>query len=98
MAGTALHRPTEAERQRIEQIVARHDGERPEGVRRIKVTLGADHAGDPAVYLDMVVGAKLQPTREKIDELNDYMQIVLNDIIGNYEIDYWPYMRTVVEE
>lgn len=98
MAGTTLHRPTDAERRRIEQIIAQHDGHRPAGVRRVNVTLGEDHAGDPAVYLDMVVGAELEPTREKIHELNDYMQVILDDIIGNYEIDYWPYMRTVVEE
>lgn len=98
MTRTALHRPTEAERRRIEEIIARHHDGRPDGVRRVTVTLGEDQAGDPAVYLEMVVSAELQPTKEKIEELNDYIQIVLNDIIGDYEIDYWPYARTVVEE
>jgi hypothetical protein len=95
MARTVLHWPTDAERRRIEEIIARHHDDRPEGVRR---TFGEDQAGDPAVYLEMVVSAELQPTREKIEELNDYIQIILNDIIGDYEIEYWPYARTVVEE
>ena len=89
---------TEVERQRIQEVIDKH---RPEmalaGVRRVEFALGEDSTGDPAVKVVMVIGKDLQPTKEKIGELNDFAQILVNDII-DLESDFWPYVRTSVEE
>jgi hypothetical protein len=98
MTRTALNWPTEAERKRIDEIIARHHADRPEGVRRVAASFREDHDGEPAVFLEMIVEKKIKPTKEKIEELNDYIQLILNDIIGDNEIDYWPYARTLTEE
>jgi len=97
MARTAVHWPTDAERKRVDEIIARHHDDRPDGVRHITSTFGEDHAGEPAVFLEMAVGKEVQPTKEKIEELNDYIQVIINEIIDS-GVDYWPYARTVTEE
>ncbi|HYU14189.1 MAG TPA: hypothetical protein VEK82_16545 [Stellaceae bacterium] len=97
MAQTTTRWPSEAERQRIQKIIDRHSDERPEGVRRVTFRFGEDQAGDPAVYIEIYVDKETQPTKEKIEELNDFVQIILNDILDQ-DIDYWPYARTLVEE
>jgi hypothetical protein len=97
MAQTRTHWPTEAERQRIRDIIRRHDDERPDGVRRVESNFGEDQAGNPAVYLEMFVDKDMQPTKEKVEELNDFVQIILNEILDE-EVEYWPYARTLVEE
>jgi hypothetical protein len=98
MARNILRWPTDAERTRIDQIIARHHDDRPDGVKRVTSSFREDHDGVPAVFLEMVVSSEVKPTKEKIAELNDYIQVILNDIIGDDEIDYWPYARTVTEE
>jgi hypothetical protein len=97
MARTASHWPNNAERLRIDEILARHHNERPEGVRRVTANFGEDQDGNPSVFLEMIVGKELSPTKEKIEELNDYIQIILNEILDD-NFDYWPYARTVIEE
>jgi hypothetical protein len=97
MARTAPQWPTDAERRRINEILARHHDERPEGVRRVTANFGEDQDGNPAVFLEMIVGKDVSPTKEKIEELNDYIQIILNTIIDN-NFEYWPYARTIIEE
>jgi hypothetical protein len=97
MARTILRWPTDAERQQIDEIIARHHADRPAGVRRVIAKFGEDHTGDPAVFFEMIVGNELKPTEEVLQALNDYAQILVNDVLqGNP--DYFPYVRTVVEE
>ena len=97
MAQTSTRWPTEAERQRIREIIRRHDAERPEGVRRVAFNFGEDQTGNPALHLELFVSKDMQPTKEKIEELNDFVQIIVNDILDE-EVEYWPYARTFVEE
>jgi hypothetical protein len=98
MSRTALHWATEAERQRIQDIIAKHDADRPHGVRSIQfASFGEDQGGNPAAYLMMIVGKEMLPTKGKIEELTDYAQIIVNDILDR-DPDYFPYIRTVIEE
>ena len=88
---------TETERQRIQQIIAEHEKDRPTGVRRIGFSFSEDHTGHPAVYLDLFIDKHLKPTKEYIEELNDYIQLIIDDILKE-DVDYWPYARTLEEE
>jgi hypothetical protein len=97
MAQATTRWPSEAERQRIQRIIDQHDDERPEGVRRVTFRFGEDQSGDPAVYIEIYVSKETEPTKGKVEELNDFVQIILNDIL-DHEIDYWPYARTLVDE
>jgi hypothetical protein len=97
MVQTTARRPSEAERQRIQEIIDRHRDERPEGVRRVTFRFGEDQAGDPAVYIELYVGKDMKPTKEKIEELNDFVQVILSEIIDQ-DIEYWPYFRTFVDQ
>jgi hypothetical protein len=97
MARTTLHWPTDAERRRVAEIIARHHGDRPDGVRRVTSAFGEDHEGSPAVFLEMVIGTELQPTKEKIEELNDYAQVLVNGILES-DPDYFPYIRTKIDD
>ena len=100
MAQIATRWPTEAERQRVEKIIAQHDNdfERPNGVRRIAFSFREDQAGNPAVYLEIFVDKDLPPTKENIDDLNDFVQVIINDILADDKFEYWPYARTLVED
>ena len=97
MAQTTTRRPSEAERQRIQEIIDRHSDDRPEGVRRVTFRFDEDQAGDPAVYIELYVAKDLDPTKKKIEELNDFVQVILNDILEQ-DVDYWPYAQTLVDE
>jgi len=44
----------------------------------------------------LFVDKNLQPTKEKIEELNDYVQVLIDDILEG-DPDYWPYVRTQAE-
>ena len=99
MAETRTRWPTEAENQRIQAIINRHDTEfeRPDGVRRVAFNFGEDQAGNPALHLELFVSRDMQPTRDKIEELNDFVQVIIDDILEK-DVDYWPYARTLIEE
>jgi hypothetical protein len=96
MAENAVRSPTDAERRHVQEIIHRHEAERPEGVRRVEFTFGEDWTGHPAVYVNLFVNKGLQPTKDKIRELNDYVKILHDDII-NEKVGFWPYSRTFEE-
>ena len=96
MARSITRWPTDEERQRIEGIIERHVDDRPEGVRRAEPTFSEDHTGYPAVFVTLFVDKNLEPTKEKIEELNDYVQVLIDDILEG-DPDYWPYVRTQAE-
>jgi hypothetical protein len=97
MAQATTRWASEAERQRIQQIIDRHADDRPEGVRRVTFRFDEDQSGDPAVYIELYVTKDMDPTKEKIEELNDFVQVILNDVLDQ-DVDYWPYARTLIEE
>jgi hypothetical protein len=97
MPQQATRPPTEADRRHVQQIIDRHAMELPEGVRRIEFAFGEDWTGYPAVYVNLFVDPNMQPTKEKIRQLNDYIKILHNDIIET-EIGFWPYSRTFEDE
>jgi hypothetical protein len=88
--------PTDAERRHVQQIIDRHASDRPEGIRRVEFTFGEDWTGHPAVYVNLVVGKDVQPTKTKIRELNDYVKLLHDDIIDE-DVGFWPYSRTFEE-
>jgi hypothetical protein len=88
--------PTEADRRHVQEILDRHAREKPESIRRVDVKFGEDWTGHPAVYVNLFVGKDLNPTKEKIRELNDYVKIVHDDIIDE-GLEFWPYSRTFEE-
>jgi hypothetical protein len=96
MPENTIRSPTDAERGQVQEIIHRHEAERPEGVRRVELAFGEDWNGHPAVYVNLFVNKGLRPTKDKIRELNDYVKILQNDII-NEEIGFWPYSRTFEE-
>jgi hypothetical protein len=97
MSQSTTHFPTEMERERIQQIIEKHNAERPNVVRRVGLTFGEDSTENPAAYIALIVGKDVNPTKELIEELNDYAQVLVNDI-ANFESDILPYVRTVIEE
>lgn len=88
--------PTEADRARVQRIIDRHFAARPEGVTRIEPEFDEDWTGAPAVYLKMFVTRDTHPTPPKIDELNDFVRVLLDEII-DAQMGFWPYSRTLVE-
>jgi hypothetical protein len=95
MVGNVPRAPTEAERRTIQEIIDRHD-RRPAGVRRIEFAFGKDWSGDPAVHLAIIVDKDIQPTKEKIAELNNFTKKLLDEIIDS-DIDFWSYAKTIEE-
>ena len=67
------------------------------GFRRVTFRFDEDHTGQPAVYIELHVSKEMEPTKEKIEELNNFVKVILDDILDN-NFDYWPYARTLVEE
>lgn len=96
MAQQTTRLPTDADRQRIQQIIERHAAEQPEGVSRVAFSFGEDWTGHPAVYVNLYVRKGLQPDKRKIRELNDYVKTLHDDIIDE-EPSFWPYSRTFEE-
>jgi len=97
MAQNTVRPPTEAERHQVQQIVSRHEADRPDGVCRVEVEFGEDWTGYPAAYIHLFVDKTLEPTADKIDELNRFVK-VLHDEIIDAGVSFWPYSRTSLEE
>jgi len=97
MADNALRSPIKLARQAVQEVIDRHHGERPEGVRRVEPHFGEDWTGAPAVFLHMFVDKGLEPTNEKIGQLNAFVRAMLDEII-DMELGYWPYSRTIEED
>ena len=97
MAQSGTGWPTAAELQRIQEIIDRHHGNRPDAVKKVTPTFGEDQAGNPAIYLEILVSKDMEPSKDNIEELNDFVQLLVNDILEN-DSEYWPYARTLVEK
>jgi hypothetical protein len=89
--------PTDAERRLLDAIIRQHAHELPEGVRSVEFEFGEDATGDPAVWILFRVGADVQPTSAKIDEIDNLAQTMKSEIIGA-GAGHWPYVRIQVGE
>ena len=83
---------------RIREAIAKHQNEMLlSNVRRVDVSFREDSTGDPAVYLAMVVPKDLPTTKNNIEGLNVFANILVHEILA-LDSGYWPYVRTVVED
>ena len=60
-------------------------------VRGIKVEFGTDSTGDPAAWIWIVVDDDLDPSREKVLQLNRLTDAV-RDALLERSTDPWPYV------
>jgi hypothetical protein len=63
----------------------------PEIVRSFEVEFGSDSANNPAVWVHLIVDPDLNPSREKISELNGIARKVRFALLdGGFA--FWPYV------
>jgi hypothetical protein len=88
---------TEAKRARVQDILDHHWRDRPEGVTRSSLDFGEDPSGRPALNIELHVKKEFPTNKESIENLTGFVQILVDDILS-IDAEYWPYIRTVVEE
>ncbi len=81
---------------RLFHDIVRKVGRLPSGVRQVRFRFGEDSEGAPAVWITLVAGDDLKPSKEKIGDLQRVTSEVREEILRS-DTERWPYVEIVTE-
>jgi hypothetical protein len=64
----------------------------PANVRAVDFDFGEDSTGDPAVWIWLTVDDELQPSRQSIAGLSQFVTDIRSDLL-RAGLRHWPYVR-----